>query len=195
MEVMRLVVTGPVGAGKSTFIQTISEIEVVNTDRGATDETAQLKQNTTVALDFGRLQFNPEMVLHLYGTPGQTRFDFMWDLLIRKTHAYIMLVPSHRPAEFQQARRMMSFMRQRTIAPMVLGLTHGDCEGAWSADSVVGALGLSHRQNPPAIVDVNANDQRSVAQAVIALLRQYAQQSAQHAAKQAAQGRSLAIRA
>lgn len=179
MEVMRLVVTGPVGAGKSTFIQTISEIKVVNTDRGATDETAQLKQNTTVALDFGRLQFNPNMVLHLYGTPGQTRFDFMWDLLIRKTHAYIMLVPSNRPAEFQQTRRMMSFMRQRTAAPMVLGLTHSDCEGAWSADNVVGALGLSPRQSPNAVVDVNANDQRSVAKAVIALLRQYAQQSAQ----------------
>ncbi|MGD1909241.1 MAG: ATP/GTP-binding protein [Leptolyngbyaceae cyanobacterium] len=179
MEVMRLVVTGPVGAGKSTFIQTISEIKVVNTDRCATDETAQLKKNTTVALDFGRLQFSPDMVLHLYGTPGQTRFDFMWDLLIRKTHAYIMLVPSHRPAEFQQARRMINFMGQRTVAPMVVGLTHGDCDGAWSADSVMGALGLARWQNPPAVVGVNTNDPKSVAKAVIALLQQYSQQASQ----------------
>ena len=64
-----MVVTGPVGAGKSTFIRSVSEIETVDTDRRATDETSLLKQKTTVAFDFGRLQFNPDMALHLYGTP------------------------------------------------------------------------------------------------------------------------------
>jgi uncharacterized protein len=54
---MNLVVTGTVGAGKSTFIRSASEIEVVNTDRMATDEVADLKKNTTVSMDFGRLQF------------------------------------------------------------------------------------------------------------------------------------------
>ncbi len=54
---MRVVVTGSVGAGKSTLIRTISEIEVVDTDRQATDETALMKQKTTVAFDFGRVQF------------------------------------------------------------------------------------------------------------------------------------------
>ncbi|HEY9652428.1 MAG TPA: GTPase, partial [Coleofasciculaceae cyanobacterium] len=67
---MRLVVTGTVGAGKSTFIRTVSEIEVVDTDRRATDDIAALKKKTTVAMDFGRLQFAPGMALHLYGTPG-----------------------------------------------------------------------------------------------------------------------------
>jgi signal recognition particle receptor subunit beta len=89
---MRLVVTGTVGAGKSTFIRSVSEIAVVDTDRRATDATAELKKKTTVAMDFGRLQFAPGMALHLYGTPGQSRFDFMWDILIRKAHAYILLV-------------------------------------------------------------------------------------------------------
>jgi len=103
MEVMRLIVTGTVGAGKSTFIRAVSEIEVVDTDTRATDETALLKKKTTVAFDFGRLQFGPDMALHLYGTPGQTRFDFMWDLLIHKAHAYIVLVAAHRPREFRQA--------------------------------------------------------------------------------------------
>lgn len=76
MEIMRLVVTGSVGVGKSTFIRSVSEIEVVDTDRRATDETAQMKKKTTVAMDFGRLQFGPDMALHIYGTPGQSRFDF-----------------------------------------------------------------------------------------------------------------------
>ena len=182
MEVMRLVVTGPVGAGKSTFIRSISEIDTVNTDRRATDETAQLKHGTTVALDFGRLQFNSEMVLHLYGTPGQSRFDFMWDILICKAHAYLLLVPSHRPAEFRQAKLILSFMQQRTNAPMIIGLTHRDCEDAWSAGSIAAALGFSKAKIPPKIIGVDANDKRSVAMAVITLLKQYAQQTAQQKA-------------
>ena len=179
MEVMRLVVTGPVGAGKSTFIRSISEIEVVDTDRRATDETAQLKQGTTVALDFGRLQFNSEMVLHLYGTPGQSRFDFMWDILIRKAHAYLLLVSAHRPAEFRQAKLILNFMQQRTSAPMIIGLTHQDSEDAWSAGSIAAALGFSKTKMPPKIIGVNANNKRSVATAVVALLKEYAQQTAQ----------------
>ena len=65
MEIMRLVVTGPVGAGKSTFIRSVSEIEVVDTDRRTTDESAEMKAKTTVAFDFGRLQFTPKtQILH-----------------------------------------------------------------------------------------------------------------------------------
>jgi uncharacterized protein len=94
MEIMRLAIAGLVGAGKSTFIRSISEIEVVDTDRIATDETKDLKQKTTVALDFGKLQFSPDMAVHIYGTPGQSRFDFMWDILIRKANAYIARRPS-----------------------------------------------------------------------------------------------------
>ena len=75
MKTMRLVVAGSVGAGKSTFVRTLSEIEVVDTDRTATDGTALFKPETTVALDFGRLVLGPNMDLHIYGTPGQARFE------------------------------------------------------------------------------------------------------------------------
>ena len=59
------------------------------------------------------MQFGPDMALHLYGTPGQSRFDFMWDILIRKAHAYILLVAAHRPREFRQRVRIINFMNQR----------------------------------------------------------------------------------
>ncbi|HEY9646895.1 MAG TPA: ATP/GTP-binding protein, partial [Chroococcidiopsis sp.] len=85
----------------------MSEIEVVDTDCKATDETAMLKQKTTVAFDFGRLQFGADMALHLYGTPGQSRFDFMWDILIRQAHAYVLLVATHRPGELRYARQIV----------------------------------------------------------------------------------------
>jgi uncharacterized protein len=175
MEIMRLVVTGPVGAGKSTFIRSVSEIETVDTDRRATDETAQLKQKTTVAFDFGRLNFGPDMALHLYGTPGQSRFDFMWDILIRKAHAYILLVAAHRPHEFRYARRIASFMNQRAQIPMVIGLTHMDCPDAWEPDNIAIALGYLDEQQCPPIITVNASEPASVAQAVIVLVQQLLQ--------------------
>lgn len=168
---MRLVVTGTVGAGKSTFIRTVSEIEVVDTDTRATDETALLKQKTTVALDFGRLQFGPDMALHLYGTPGQSRFDFMWDILIRKADAYILLVAAHRPSEFRQARKILTFMNQRVQIPMIIGLTHTDYPEAWSEDNVALALGYVNGNSRPPIVKVNATQKASVAEAVIVLVQ------------------------
>lgn len=176
---MRLVVTGPVGAGKSTFIRSVSEIEVVDTDRCATDDTAQLKRKTTVAFDFGRLQFTPDMALHLYGTPGQARFDFMWDILIRKAHAYMLLVSAHRPHEFRHARRVLTFMQQRSPAPMIVGLTHADMPDAWEAENVAIALGYVGNRPTPPLITVNANNRASVANAVIELVKHYMAQHTQ----------------
>lgn len=177
MEIMRLVVTGPVGAGKSTFIRTISEIKTVDTDRKATDETQLMKASTTVAFDFGRLQFSPDMALHLYGTPGQSRFDFMWDILIRKAHAYMLLVSADQPAQFLNARRIVTFMNQRSSIPMVIGLTHLDCPGAWPPDNVALALGYTNEAIRPPLVMVNATKKGSVAQAIIVLVKQLFQQN------------------
>jgi uncharacterized protein len=173
MEIMRLVVTGTVGAGKSTFIRSASEIEVVDTDRRATDAVTSMKQNTTVAMDFGTLQFGEEMALHIYGTPGQARFDFMWEILIERAHAYILLIAAHRPSEFHHARRIMNFMDRRVQIPMIIGITHGDCEGAWSNEDIVLALGYADPIEHPPIVSVNADRQESVIDALVILVDYY----------------------
>ena len=173
MEIMNLVVTGTVGAGKTTFIRSVSEIEVVDTDRKATDDVANLKQNTTVSMDFGTLQFGDEMALHIYGTPGQTRFDFMWEILIERAHAYVLLIAAHRPSEFHHARRIMNFMNRQAQIPMIIGLTHSDCEGAWSSEDIALALGYQEITQQPPIVLVDANDGESVAIALVALVQHY----------------------
>ncbi|MEM9907447.1 MAG: ATP/GTP-binding protein [Cyanobacteria bacterium P01_D01_bin.44] len=170
MEIMQLVITGPVGAGKSTFIRAVSEIEVVDTDRVTTDETTALKPTTTVALDFGRLQFTSDMALHLYGTPGQSRFDFMWDVLIQKAHAYILLVPAHRPAEFHNAQLIYHFMQARSTAPMIVGVTHSDCHHAWTADDIAIALGFVEAEQRPPFVTLNATEPQSVTATLITLV-------------------------
>jgi len=172
MEIFKIAVTGNVGAGKTTFIRTISETKVVDTERRATDETASLKENTTVAFDFGRITLNPEQVMYMYGTPGQSRFDFMWDIVINQVEAYVLLVAAHRPQDFRGARKILSFINSRVEMPMVIGFTHTDCEGAWSQEDILLALGFSDSNSCPTVVEVNADNPSSVAQCLIALLEE-----------------------
>jgi len=172
MELMRLVITGPVASGKSTFIRSVSEIDVVDTDEKATDETQELKARTTVAMDFGKLRFSPEFAIHLYGTPGQERFDFMWDLLIRKAHAYILLVAANQPKEFRSARRILSFMNQRVKIPMMVAVTHTDCANAWQTENIAIALGFPEPQRRPPFALVNPPQTQSVAQTLLTLTEQ-----------------------
>ena len=77
----KIIFTGPVGAGKTTAISSISDIPVVNTEANATDDVKLRKSSTTVAMDYGILNLDEGTKFHLYGTPGQERFSFMWDIL------------------------------------------------------------------------------------------------------------------
>ncbi len=88
----KIIVTGPVGAGKTTTIQTISDVAVVQTEARASDETKKKKANTTVAMDFGVINLDDGNKIHIYGTPGQERFNFMWDILTKGSIGLIILV-------------------------------------------------------------------------------------------------------
>lgn len=170
-DLMKLVVTGPVGAGKTTFIRTISEIEVVSTDRKPTDETADMKSGTTVAMDFGRITLGDDMRVQIYGTPGQSRFDFMWDLLIQDAHGYVLLVPAHLPGSIHDARNIRAFMQQRADIPMIVGITHTDHPDAWDVEDI--QMGLADYTPTHPYVTLNANHKSSVAEALLVLLQQF----------------------
>ncbi|HHL31942.1 MAG TPA: GTP-binding protein, partial [Oceanospirillales bacterium] len=77
----KIIFSGPVGAGKTTAINSISDIPTIKTEETATDATKKMKESTTVALDYGAIILRDNTRIHLYGTPGQKRFDFMWDIL------------------------------------------------------------------------------------------------------------------
>jgi signal recognition particle receptor subunit beta len=170
MELMRLVITGTPGSGKSTFVRTVSNIEVIDTDRRATDGTAALKSRTTVAFDFGRVTIGSGMELHVYGTPGQSRFNFMWDILIRRAHAYMVLVAAHRPADLPHAHEILNFMNERAQIPVVLGITHLDCPGACSPEEVLLRLGYTDETHRPPTIAVDATSKASVNMALNVLL-------------------------
>ena len=93
----KIIVTGPVGAGKTTAIQTISDIQIVNTNEAASDATKNKKPQTTVAMDYGLVSIGEQERVHLYGTPGQERFDFMWDVLSVGALGLILLLDNARP--------------------------------------------------------------------------------------------------
>jgi hypothetical protein len=177
MKTMRLVIAGTPGCGKSTFVRTISEIEVVDTERTATDSTSLLKKRTTVAFDYGRFSFGPTLEVQIYGTPGQSRFNFMWDFLIKNAHTYILLVAAHRPDDFHYARQIIAFMNQRVQIPMLIGFTHTDCPGVCPSDEIMLKLGYMNERNRPPVVKVNPNERNSVIEALMysmaLLLAQY----------------------
>ncbi|MCK5814246.1 MAG: ATP/GTP-binding protein, partial [Cocleimonas sp.] len=79
----KIIFTGPVGSGKTTAIVSISDIAPVTTDQSASDMTQKRKRNTTVAMDYGVINVSENERVHLYGTPGQERFDFMWNILTK----------------------------------------------------------------------------------------------------------------
>ena len=89
VQPLKLVISGPVGAGKTAFVKSLSETEVVETDELASEDIG--KTMTTVAFDFGTLNLDGQPI-HLFGTPGQDRFDFMWDMLCEGALGLILLV-------------------------------------------------------------------------------------------------------
>jgi len=94
---LKLIFAGPPGAGKTTAIAAISDFPPVNTDVAATDEVANIKEATTVAMDYGELTLTDGQIVFLYGTPGQERFDFMWKILSANSLGLILLIDNTRP--------------------------------------------------------------------------------------------------
>ena len=121
-ELAKIVVTGPFSAGKSTLIRTISEIAVLSTEQPVSGDSRPHKTQTTVALDFGRITLAPDLVLLLFGTPGQTRFDFMWEILSQGVLGYVLLIDSTEPTSLPEAAEILAAFRRLADVPFVVAL-------------------------------------------------------------------------
>ncbi|HDQ71454.1 MAG TPA: GTP-binding protein [Chloroflexi bacterium] len=141
-EYMKLVVTGSFNAGKTTFIQTVNEIDGVSTEV-QTMEKRNVKRQTTVAMDFGRVTLSGGLRLHLVGTPGQRRFSFMWETLILECNGVLMLVDSSEAESLDETSRMFDFFAVRLgDAPMFVVANKQDHPQALSPTRIERSLNL-----------------------------------------------------
>lgn len=168
-SVYKLVFAGPVGSGKTTAIQTLSDIEVVCTEANASDEVRRLKQTTTVAMDYGLMKLASGDQVRLYGTPGQKRFDFMWEILTENALGLVLMLKASVPDPVADLRYYVHEFRDLIDkTSLVVGITHTEQVGPRVRQDIsheLVRLGL-----PPCALDTDARNRAHMATLVKVLI-------------------------
>jgi small GTP-binding protein len=166
-RVYKVLVTGPFNAGKTEFTRTISDIPIVTTERRISNHFQSVKDETTVAMDYGQTKLDGDL-FHLYGTPGQPRFEFMWDILSKEMDAFVVLVDSNDRQELVQAKRLIRTFRRKSRVPYLVVANKQDMDNALSVEAIGKVLGLDEKTP---VLPCVATDRASVRSALEALRR------------------------
>ena len=170
MKIRKILVTGAFNTGKTAFVTSGSDIDVVTTERRITVASdAKAKDKTTVALDYGQARVG-DTLLHLYGTPGQDRFDFMWSILSRDTDAFILVLDSEDRASWMETIRILRTLQKQHCVPFLVAANKQDGRKAYSPAKIAASLSLS--DDVPVIPCVARDEEsvRAVLQETVALL-------------------------
>jgi len=165
----KIIFTGSVGAGKTAAISCLSDIPVVGTDVAATDETLNKKDFTTVAMDYGYIQLEDGELIHLYGTPGQERFNFMWEILCQGGVGLVLLVDatsSDPVADCEFYLKAFGKFIEETGA--VIGITRADIASNSIYEQVQDVV--IEKGYPIAVLEIDARNNEDVNMLVHALM-------------------------
>lgn len=165
----KIIFTGPVGAGKTTAIGAISEAPPVATDVQCSDESKKIKDTTTVAMDYSYITLEDGERIHLYGTPGQSRFDFMWQILTQGGIGLVILINRDHPDAVEQMDFYLdSFSKFIEETAVVIGLTRSGINDTASVDDFQNRLYERNQIFP--VFEIDARDGNDVSILVHALM-------------------------
>ena len=165
----KIIFTGPVGAGKTTAISAISDTAPIKTDAAASDMTLNRKGHTTVAMDYGVLYLDENTKVHLYGTPGQERFDFMWDILTQGGLGLVLMLDNSRKNPMKDMQFFLNAFKDFIErVPVVIGVTKVDLSPSPSIREYAEAL--SQMGMRPPIFEVDGRSKDDIKNLVMALL-------------------------
>lgn len=167
MQSVKVVVTGPFNAGKTTFIKAVSEITVLSTERQVSEGAGEGSGETTVAMDFGRITVSDDVVLYLFGTPGQARFSFMWETLSEGMLGFVLLVDTTEPDTYNDAKEMIGFFTEMSDVPFVVAANKVDADDTDTIRQMRADLGLADKVP---LLPVDARDKESVKAVLLGLL-------------------------
>ncbi len=169
---VKLLIAGGFGVGKTTMVGSVSEVPPLRTEEMLTSASegvddlsgVEAKSTTTVALDFGRITISPDLILYLFGTPGQDRFWFMWDELAQGALGAVVLADTRR---LESCFPAVDFFERRGL-PFVVGVNCFDNAHRYGTEEVRAALDVGP-QVPVLLCD--ARDRESTKQVLVTLIQ------------------------